>query len=151
MALITNFRARLQCPHCGREGTSWLYSTLGERGATYEVGDCPGDDILPIDFEENSFCVRRPVLVEPIHMLMSWTCEHCTLSNVAEIIFENGYVRSIGTVDLEPDTLARLHYISADLEDRLETIIGGSLYTDSGLRSDWLGALRAALDEGKRC
>ena len=150
MALITNFRSRFRCPRCGHDGTAWLYSTLGERGATYDVGDCPGDDILPIDFEDTSFTVRHPAANEPIHMLMSWTCENCKCSNFGEVIFEGGCVRSIRLVDLDPGTLARLHYISADLEDRLEIIIGEPLYTESGLRSDWLATLHRALDEGKR-
>src|SRR5579872_4707307 len=150
MALITNFRTQLKCPNCGHESTAWLYSTLGQRGATYEVGDCPGDDIQPIDFDDTSFSVRRPRFGEPIHMLMSWTCENCKQSNFGEVVFEDGCVRSIRQVDLDPDTLARLHYISADLEDRLETIIGEQMYTDSGLRSDWLPVLQRALDEGKR-
>jgi hypothetical protein len=150
MALITNFRAWFRCARCGHDGTAWLYSTLGERGATYEVGDCPGDDILPIDFEDSSFTVRRPAANDPIHMLMSWTCENCKRANVGEVIFEGGCVRSIRPVDLDPSTLARLHYISADLEDRLETIIGEPLYTESGLRSDWLATLHRALDEERR-
>jgi hypothetical protein len=53
-------------------------------------------------------------------------------------------------VDLDPETLARLHYISMDLQDRLEAIVGGSLYTQTGIRSDWLPALQRALVEGKR-
>jgi hypothetical protein len=150
MALITNFRAPLRCPRCGHSGTAWLYSTLGERGATYGVGDCPGDDILPIDFEETSFTVRPPATDVPIHMLMSWACENCRCSNFGEVVFERGCVRSIDLVDLDLTTLARLHYISADLEDRLETIIGEPLYTDDGLRSDWVPALRRALDAGRR-
>lgn len=150
MALITNFKTQLRCPRCGHDGTAWLYSTLGSRGATYGVGDCPGDDILPIDFEESSFTVRQRAKNEPIHMLMSWTCESCGCSNFGEVVFEDGCVRSIDLVDLDPDTLARIHYISMDLEDRIETIIGERLYSDSGLRSDWLPALRRALDDGRR-
>lgn len=83
-------------------------------------------------------------------MLMSWRCESCKRSSFGEVVFDGGCVRSIEQVDLDPDTLARLHYISADLEDMLETIMGERLHTDSGLRPDWLHVLRRTLDEGKR-
>jgi hypothetical protein len=81
---------------------------------------------------------------------MSWTCDSCGSESFGEVVFENGCVHSIDSVDLDPETLARLHYISLDLQDRLEAIVGGSLYTQTGIRSDWLPALQRALAEGKR-
>lgn len=93
MALITNFKASFRCPTYCPDGTAWLYSTLGSLGATYGFGDCPGDDIQAIDFEESAFTVRSPKPGEPIHMLMSWTCEHnmdYKHAHFGEVVFENG-------------------------------------------------------------
>lgn len=150
MSLMTYFRNTLTCLHCKRTGTAWVRSRLGDRGATYEVGDCVGDDIPLVDIEDVSLRVRPVDVGEPIHILLSWRCEHCGLTNFAEVTLATGCVRSIEAVELDPPTLQRLHYISETVDDMLGTIIGEPLYTDAGLRSDWLSALRSALDSGKR-
>lgn len=125
-------------------------SKLGSRGATYQVGDCPGADIPPVDFEDTSFRVRPVEPGQPVHLLLSWTCEKCGLESFAEIVFAEGCVLSIEEVELEPRTLARLHYIAERLDDMLQTIIGEPLYDESGLRPDWLARLEAALEAGRR-
>jgi hypothetical protein len=150
MASITYFKAMLRCSNCGRDAIAWLYSTLGEKGSTYEVGDCPGDDIQPIDFVDTSFTVRAPGPDEPVHFLTSWTCEFCRLENFGEIVLVDGCVRSIDRAALDLATLARVHYIAETTRDMLEAIVGTPLHYNSGLRHDWLQMLRAALEAGKR-
>jgi hypothetical protein len=140
----------LPCSHCGQVGTAWVESRLGDRGATYEVGDCPKGDIPASDFEDTSFLVRQPEAGQPIHVLLPWTCENCGLGNFAEVVIADGCVRAIEAVDLDPASLARLHYIGTDVEDMLHSIVGESLYTVSGVRPDWLQRLEAALVSGKR-
>lgn len=93
--------------------------------------------------------VRSRMTNEPIRVLMSWTCEHCRLSGFAEVVFSDGCVRAIDLVDLDPTTLARIHYIAKSLDDMLETIMGERLYDEAGLRADWLDKLRTALEAGK--
>jgi len=150
MSLLTYFKATLPCSRCGHVETAWIPSGLGSRGATYEVGDCPADDIPPADFEDTSFRVRPVEPGQPVHLLLSWTCEECGLESFAELVFADGCVRSIDAVELEPRTLARLHYIADRLDDILQTVIGQPLYDESGLRADWLTRLQAALDAGRR-
>lgn len=150
MSLLTYFKTAFRCPRCGYDGTAWIDSRLGSLGATYEIGDCPGNDIPLVDFEDTSLLVRPPAANEPVRVLMSWTCEHCRLASFAEVVFFEGCVRAIDLVDLDPTTLGRIHYIAESLDDMLETIIGERLYDESGLRPDWLEKLRAALDAGKR-
>jgi hypothetical protein len=150
MALMTYFKAALPCQRCGHLGTAWVESRLGDRGATYQVGDCPGADISPSDFEDTSFRVRPPVPGDPIHVLLPWTCEKCGRGNFAEVVLADGCVRAIEAVELDSATLSRLHYIATDTEDMLQTIIGESLYDDRGVRPDWLHRLRAALAAGSR-
>ena len=150
MTLMTYFRDTLTCLHCKQAGTAWVRSRLGDRGATYQVGDCVGDDISLMDIEDVSLRVRPVDADEPIHILLSWRCEHCGLTNFAEVVLAADCVRSIEAVELDPPTLPRLHYISETVDDMVVTIIGEPLYTESGLRPDWLSALRSALDSGKR-
>jgi hypothetical protein len=147
---MTTFRAILPCPRCGSSGNASILSRLGSKGATYRIGDCPGPDIPPVDFEDTSLIVRRPDPRESTHVLMSWTCESCGLENFAEIVFADGCVRDIRGVDLDPATLSRIHYISEDLLSMLETIVGEPLTDDTGFRANWLDTLRAALLAGKR-
>jgi hypothetical protein len=127
-----------------------MHSTLGSLGATYEVGDCPGPDIPSIDFENTSFTVRTPEPNEPVHVLMSWPCKYCRRENFGEVVFAEGCVRSLEVVNLDPSTLARLHYISENIDEMIEAIIEQPLRDGSGLREDWLQKLRAALEAGKR-
>lgn len=150
MALITYFQTDFTCPNCGQHGPAVMHSKLGSEGATYRVGDCPKDDIPPVDFEDTSHVVKAPSPGEPVHVLMSWTCVHCGLESFGEVVFFEGCVRAIDLVDLDPATLARVHYISEMINDMLQTIIGERLYDERGLRADWLDKLRAALDAGKR-
>ena len=150
MGLVTYFKATLPCQHHHHVGTAWIDNSLGNRGATYEVGDCPGDDITLADFEDTSFRVRAPRTGEPVHILLSWTCEMCGLASFAEVVLADGCVRSIEAVELNPDTLARLHYIASRIEDMLENIIGEPLYDERGLRPDWLRRLEDALAAGNR-
>jgi hypothetical protein len=150
MSLMTYFRNTLTCLHCKQAGTAWVRSRLGDRGATYQIGDRVDDDIPLADIEDVSLKVRSPQPDEPVHILLSWKCEHCGLTNFADVVLAGGCVRSIDAVELDPSTLARLHYISETVEDMLETLIGERLYNESGVRSDWLAALRRALEAGNR-
>lgn len=127
-----------------------MWSKLGDRGATYMVGDRVSDDIPSEDIEDVCLKVRDAGPDEPVYILLSWECEHCGLTNFAQVVLEDGRVRSIETVELNPETLAQLHYIAEGVLDMLETIIGEPIHIESGIRSDWLPALRKALDSGKR-
>jgi hypothetical protein len=150
MALVTYFQAELPCTYCKRVGTSWIQSRLGDRGATYRVGDCPGADIPDADFEDNCLTVKPPGPAEPRHVLFSWTCEHCGLENFAEVVFQGGCILSIDRADLDLPTLERVHCIYAGLAEMIEKIIEVPLETEEGWRTDWLPRLKAALAAGKR-
>jgi len=127
-----------------------MHSALGSQGATYEVGDCPGPDIPAKDFEDTSFTVRVPAPNEPVHVLMSWPCEYCQRENFAEVVLFKGCVKSIDVVNLDPQVLARLHYIMESMDEMIEPITGQPLRDASGLRPDWLASLRSALEAGRR-
>lgn len=150
MALITYFKAALRCSHCGTEGTAWIDSHLGDSGATYQVGDCPTDDIHPSEFETTSYVVRRPAPGEPIHLLLAWTCEHCQATVFAEVVFADGCVTDIQTAELTPELLNRLHYIGEEVQSMIEEIMETPVYDDVGVRADWLDILRSALEAGRR-
>lgn len=150
MSLITYFKATLACPQCGHQGTAWMPSKLGSRGATYAVGDCPGDDIPRADIEDAGFEIHPPAEGEPVHVLLSFTCESCDRESFADIELAAGCVRSIRAVELTPESFARLHYIDEGLYDMLETIIGAPVYTAEGVRPDLVNALAEALAAGRR-
>ncbi len=134
MGLITYFKTTSRCPHCGRDETAWIHSHLGDSGATYQIGDCPGGDIYPLDFD----------------VLLGWTCGSCGLATFAEVVFADGCVRDIQSVELNPETLERLHYIAEDVQSMIETITATRIYDDHGVRPDWLATLRTALEAGRR-
>jgi hypothetical protein len=150
MAHITYFKANLKCPRCGAEGPAWIPSHLGDLGATYVVGDCPRDDIIPSEFEETSYRVRAPADGEPVHVLLGARCGNCSAASFVDVVFDDGCIRDIHPVELDPTTLDRLHYIAEDVQDMIENITGLRLYDDVGLRADWLETLRAALEAGRR-
>lgn len=150
MSVVTYFKATLRCRFCGHVGTAWIQNKLGERGATYEVGDCPGDDIQVIDFDDTCLLVRKPRPEEPVRVLFSWSCEKCDRGSLAEVVLAGGCVKSIEEIEFVPATLDRIHYIYNTLDDILQELIGESIWGDSGLREDWLHRLRSSLDEGKR-
>ena len=150
MALITYFKTTSRCPHCGRDETAWIHSHLGDSGATYQIGDCPGGDIHPLDFDDTSYVVRKPSLGESIHVLLGWTCGSCGLATFAEVVFADGCVRDIQSVELTPETLERLHYIAEDVQSMIETITATRIYDDHGVSPDWLATLRTALEAGRR-
>jgi len=150
MALITYFKASLRCPCCGTLGMAWIESHLGDRGLTYQIGDCPGADIHPSEFESTSYVVRQPSPEEPVRVLLDWTCQHCEATTFAEVMFMNGCVRDIQAVDLTPETLERVHYIGEEVQSMLEQVMDASMYDENGIRADWLENLRSALERGKR-
>lgn len=150
MALITYFKASLRCPRCEAVGTASIDSHLGDCGKTYQIGDCPGADIHPSEFESTSYVVRQPSSEEPVRVLLAWTCEHCDATTFAEVTFADGCVGDIQAIDLTPDTLGRLHYIAEEVQSMLEEIMDGSMYDEQGVRADWLEILRAALERGRR-
>jgi hypothetical protein len=127
-----------------------VWSNLGDRGSTYEVGDRVADDIPLVEIEDECLKVKAAESNGALHILLSWKCTHCGLSNFAKVILRDGHVRCIEAMELNPGTLATLHYIAETVVDMLETLIGEPLYSESGLRSDWLTALRHALESGKR-
>ena len=150
MSAMTMFEATLRCPQCGRDGLVFVESRLGDAGRTYSVGDSVTLDIRPHSFVETSFVVRKPEPDEPIHYLSYWVCEACGAASFAVLVFQNDRVQAVDLVDLTPALLDELHFISQDVEDMLRPIVDGSVYTDTGLRSDWLEALRAGLEAGRR-
>lgn len=150
MALITYFKAQQTCLRCKRSGTAWVWSKLGDRGVTYVEGDRVASDIPQEDIDDVCLKVRDPQAGEPTRILLSWDCEHCGLTNLAQVALADGCVRSIETIELTPETLDQLHYIAEGISDMLETIIGEQIYGETGVRADWLPALRKALEAGKR-
>ncbi len=150
MALLTCFKTTSTCPHCGREGKTEILSHLGSHGAEYKIGDCPGRDIPPVDFDDTSYLVRTPSPVEETRVLLSWTCLFCKLETFAEVSFADGCIRDIQSVELNPETLARLNYIGEDVQDMIEMIIGASVYDDAGVRPDLIEKLRSSLEAGRR-
>lgn len=150
MSLMTYFRAPLTCLHCKRAGTAWVWSKLGDLGATYQVGDRVADDIPLEEIEDLCLKVKTAESDEALNILLSWKCSHCGLSNFAKVVLRDGNVYAIEAIELNPDTLATLHYIAGTVDDMLETIIGEPLYNESEVRPDWLAALCRALEAGKR-
>lgn len=148
--LTTYCKAELGCRWCDRSGVAWIPSRLGDRGATYKVGDCYGDDIAAVDFEDTSLVVREPAPDEPVRVLMWWSCEHCGRSNFVEGVFANQCVQALEPVELDEQLLQRVHYISGLLREVVEDLIGEPVYSDAGLAPDWLSRLRAALAGGRR-
>ena len=120
MALITYFKTTSKCQHFGHEGTAWIPSHLGSEGATYQIGDCPRDDISTMEFADTSYLVREPSPGEPTRVLLSWTCEMCKLETFAEVVFADGCVREIKSVELNAETLAYLNFIAEDVQDMIE-------------------------------
>lgn len=150
MALITYFKAPLRCHCCQTVGTASIESYLGGQGMTYQVGDCPTDDIHPSDFESTSYVVRAPSPNEPVRVMLAWACAKCDATSFAEVAFADGCVQNIRAIDLTPETLAGLNYIGEETQSMLEQVIDGSMYDEKSLRADWFETLREALARGKR-
>lgn len=152
MSLITYFRANLTCLFCKRLGTAWVWSKLGDLGATYNIGDRVADDIPMEEIEDVCLKVNPASPDDALHILLSWNCTYCGLTNFAKLILQNGYVRSIEAIELNSTTLETLHYIAESIADMLETIVGESLYNkdEPEIRPDWLVSLRRALASGRR-
>ncbi|HWO26264.1 MAG TPA: hypothetical protein VNO30_46370 [Kofleriaceae bacterium] len=131
-------------------GTAWLHNKLGEAGRTYEVGDCPGDDIQLVDFEETCLPVRPFESGKPIRVLLAWDCEHCRLGNLAEVVYADGCICSIEATQLTPQTLERVDCLYEDLDDIVESLIDEPVRIGPRWRPDWLRLLRAALAAGRR-
>ena len=147
---MTFFKTQLTCRWCGQPGTAWSPSRAGDRGATYQVGECFGDDIALVDLQDTSLEVRAPAPGEPIHVLHWWTCEHCGKANFVDVVLANGCVSAIEPIELDPAALTRLHYINELLREVVADLIGEPLYTSAGMRPDWLPKLSAALASGRR-
>lgn len=150
MTAMTLFRTTAMCPQCGHTGFADLESRLGDRGRTYVLGDSVEGDFALHDFEETSFVVRMPARDEPVRFLSYWICRACLGGTFAELVITHDRVHAIASLELSLAVLDRLHFISEDVEDMLQPIADGSLYTDIGLRTDWLAALRQGLEAGRR-
>lgn len=149
MSLVTYFKTTLPCMHCGTVGEAWIASPLGDEGATYQVGDCPGE-AFQVDLEDSFLRVREPAAGEPVRALHRWSCSTCNMTNLAVVTLANGCVAAIEPAKLDRATLARVHHIDSMLDEVLATVIGEPIWTDSGPRPDWLPRLRAALDAHER-
>lgn len=136
--------------HCKHAEKAWVSCRLGDRGATYAVGDRVADDIPPEEIDDVCLKVKDAKPDEPVRILLASHCGHCKLTNFAQVVLADGHVRSIDTIELNPQTLAQLHYIAEDNYEMLEILIGESIYNESGIRPDWLGMLSRALDSGRR-
>lgn len=150
MPPMTFFKAQLSCNRCNEVSTAWIGNKLGEVGATYEVGDCPGDDIQLIDFEDTCLAVRAPRSDEAISVFLPWTCDRCRLGNWSVVVLESGCVRSIEGAELTPTVLNRVNFVEASIGDDFEQIVGEPMWTETGVREDWRESLQSALDAGKR-
>jgi hypothetical protein len=148
--MVTYYEGTLRCTRCDTVSEVSFPSPLGDAGATYRVGDCPGDDISDIGPDDGLLLVRVPEPNAATLILHSWTCPQCGGGNVAEVGLADGCVRSIESSELTTAMLERVHFIIATVDDMIERITGESIWTDAGLREDWLAGLRAALDAGKR-
>lgn len=147
----TKFIADLPCSNCGQTNRAWILSRLDEQGESYQVGDRVDDRITIRDFDVAGLTVRRPSEGEPIHAVMSFTCTNCNASNFAEVVFADGKVEAIAAIELDPETLARTHYLNGDdTEEMLAAIAGQPLMVGSKIVPNWLDLVRAGLDAGRR-
>jgi hypothetical protein len=147
---LTHFIANLRCPNCGQTNRGWVSTQLDDQGDSYQVGDRYADLITVADFDAACLTVKRPLPGAAIHAVMSWSCTNCTAASFAEVVFDGGVVTSIAPVELDHDTLARIHYLGTDTEEMLVAIAGQPLYVNSQLVPNWLDLLRAGLAAGRR-
>lgn len=144
MATLTAFRAGGVCSECCAYGPLWVNNDFGSRGATYRIGDDVAEDIGD-DFATHSFVVREPGANEPARALSTWTCETCGRYSFAELIFANGWLVDVRSVEPTVATLDRIHYIAKYDSSELETLLGRSMWDENGIWPGWLPALRDVL------
>jgi hypothetical protein len=146
----TYFKAELPCALCGQTNTAWLESALDDQGKTYGIGDRYDDRISIADFAASGFMVRRPADGEPIHAVMSWTCPNCNGSNFGEVVLSEGIVKSIVAVELDAQTLERIHHLDELTEEMLQKIAAEPLRINGKVVPNWLARVRAGLAAGRR-
>jgi hypothetical protein len=82
-----------------------------------------------------------------VHILQTWDCPTCNARNWAEVVFDQGTIRSIENVALTRASLGRAHFVVYDLYDRYDEITGEPMYVDNALRPDFIKLLAEHLPE----
>lgn len=148
MATLTAFRAGGVCSTCGAYGRLWVNNTYGDQGATYGIGDDVTRDVGG-DLASQSYVLREPRPGEPIRSLGTWACETCGRYGHAELVFHDGWLVDLRSVELSTAVLDRIHYIANHEAAAIEALLGRSIWDDQGLWPGWLPALREAVARGE--
>lgn len=68
--------------------------------------------------------VMPPLPGEPTHVVEGWECPDCSATNWAEIVMDDGVVRSVWSVNLSRDVLQRAHYVTSECVELASRITG---------------------------
>ena len=147
------FAGSLRCPVCGNVASDptaiWIQTKLprDEGSKAYGIGD--SIEIVPP--EAAGYLPVRPWKpAEPLHLLEAWACPHCGQEpNWAELVIDRGRVTSIAPTPLDASALARIHYLTPELDLYFDQLTGSPLFVNGARRKDFLDLLRQRL-EGSR-
>ena len=146
---LTFFVAELKCAYCNTvskadTSTNMSNHLLSAPGVSViRVGDKP--DVKIGDFESAFLTLRLPTSNEPIRVLDWWTCPTCGKKNWAEIIFDHGEVKSIQAVKLSRASLDRANFVSEDIYEDFEDMVGKSMWENNKLRPNFKELLKEHL------
>ncbi len=117
MAMFDYLVAKLQCPRCGHTAPADPSTNMQTRlrldacMQSLGVGD-------PLSFNQRDAVEANYTVLQPwqpdesVHLLDSWSCPHCLGDDLwAEVTIENGRIRAIENVRLEPALLERVHLV----------------------------------------
>jgi hypothetical protein len=139
------FVADLRCSSCRETQTVNIITKIdADPGEVHRVGDLV--DVTMADLTLTHHAARVPGPGEPIRILETWNCPNCRHPEWAEILIEEGRVRSIEPVPFDRATLDRVHFVTGMLAEFYEDTTGESLYDGAAVRLDWPARLRPYLD-----
>lgn len=123
--------ANLKCHHCGvvsRDASTHCETFLSKepQGRDLRVGDSIGE----LDLSERPEYYQGKINSEDVgHVLEGWECPSCANVNWAEVVLDEGVIRSVWSVELNRVALERADLISSECVELAAHLCGRPPWT----------------------
>lgn len=150
MAIIDYYAARLRCSNC--QTVSPDNTTTGMQHKLISFGEPRvlrvGDAIEGLsqrDFESEYLKINSLFGNQLTMVLEDWSCPTCGHLNWATIFFEQNKIVAIKETLLTQTILEKINYLTYDVDESFERLVGEPMYQDTGVKSNFLLHLKQHL------
>ena len=150
MAVVDYYAAHLRCGTCRTVSPDNTTTGMQHKLVSFgeprilRVGDTI-EDLSQADFESEYITVNPHSDDHPTTVLEDWSCPTCNHLNWATIVFSGNTIVAIEETSLTRTMLEKINYLTYDVDESFERLLGEPMYQNTGIKPNFLSHLKHRL------